>query len=138
MPKESTAQKDTVERVMHEFKHGELKGAGGRKVTNPRQAIAIGLSEAGASNQQSPSHTYTAPGTYTVTLTATRTSDGVSDVETKAGYIVVADQPPPGTTRTITPVADAHVEAFVEDAFKRLSVRLVARPVRDQRLVVEE
>jgi len=38
---------------------------------------------------------------------------------------------------TAFPVADAHVEAFVEDAFKRLSVRLVARPVRDQALVVE-
>jgi hypothetical protein len=31
---------------MHEFKHGELKSASGRKVRNPKQAIAIGLSEA--------------------------------------------------------------------------------------------
>jgi len=54
MPKETEAQKETVERVMHEFKHGELKTAGGRKVKNPKQAIAIGLSEAGASNQNSP------------------------------------------------------------------------------------
>jgi hypothetical protein len=54
MAKETKAQKETVERVMHEFKHGELKTAGGRKVSNPRQAIAIGLSEAGASNQQTP------------------------------------------------------------------------------------
>ena len=54
MPKETKAQKETVERVMHEFKHGELKTAGGRKVKNPKQAIAIGLSEAGASNQASP------------------------------------------------------------------------------------
>jgi hypothetical protein len=54
MPKESEPQKETVERVMHEFKHGELKSGSGQKVTNPRQAIAIGLSEAGASNQQSP------------------------------------------------------------------------------------
>lgn len=55
MPKESEPQKETIERVMHEFKHGELRSGGsGRKVTNPRQAIAIGLSEAGASNQQSP------------------------------------------------------------------------------------
>ena len=40
---------------MHEFKHGELRSGGsGKKVKNPRQAIAIALSEAGASNQQSP------------------------------------------------------------------------------------
>ena len=52
---QSKPQKETVERVMHEFKHGELRsGASGQKVKNPRQAIAIALSEAGASNQQSP------------------------------------------------------------------------------------
>ena len=39
---------------MHEFKHGELPSGSGAKVKNPRQAIAIALSEAGASNQQSP------------------------------------------------------------------------------------
>lgn len=38
---------------MHEFKHGQLKSGSGGKVKNPRQAIAIGLSEAGASNQKS-------------------------------------------------------------------------------------
>ena len=54
MPRESKAQKDTVGRVMHEFKEGDLKSSSGKKVTNPKQAIAIGLSEAGASNQQSP------------------------------------------------------------------------------------
>jgi hypothetical protein len=36
-----------VERAMHEMKRGELKSGGsGKKVTNPKQAIAIGLSEA--------------------------------------------------------------------------------------------
>ena len=54
MAKQSKAQKETVERVMHEFKHGELNQAGGRKVKNPKQAIAIALHEAGASNQESP------------------------------------------------------------------------------------
>jgi hypothetical protein len=54
MPKQTENQRETVDRVMHEFKHGELKTAGGRKVVNPRQAVAIGLSEAGASNRQSP------------------------------------------------------------------------------------
>ncbi|MFL9827021.1 DUF6496 domain-containing protein [Rhodoplanes sp. SY1] len=52
--KQSKPQKDTMERVMHEFKHGELTTRGGRKVKSPKQAIAIGLSEAGASNRQSP------------------------------------------------------------------------------------
>jgi Family of unknown function (DUF6496) len=52
---QSPAQKKTVERVMHEFKHGELKTARGkRKVKNPKQAIAIALHEAGASKYESP------------------------------------------------------------------------------------
>ena len=51
---QSPEQKKTVQRVMHEFKHGELKTArGSRKVKNPRQAIAIALREAGASKYQS-------------------------------------------------------------------------------------
>ena len=54
-PKETGSQKETVERVMHEFKHGELRtGGGSKKVRNPKQAVAIALSEAGASKQQSP------------------------------------------------------------------------------------
>lgn len=54
MAKQSKLQKETVERVMHEFKHGELETGSGKKVKSAQQAIAIGLSEAGASNQQSP------------------------------------------------------------------------------------
>lgn len=50
----ATAKKSTskqkgrgkVEKVMHEFKHGELKSGGKKKVKNPKQAIAIALSEA--------------------------------------------------------------------------------------------
>lgn len=53
--KESKAQKETIERVMHEAKHGELRTARGRKkVTNRKQAIAIALREAGASQYESP------------------------------------------------------------------------------------
>ena len=53
---QTSGQKATVGRVMHEFKHGELRTAGGKgpKVTNPKQAIAIALHEAGSSNQESP------------------------------------------------------------------------------------
>ena len=54
MAKQSDTQKEIVGRVMHEFKHGELDRGKGGKVRNPKQAIAIALSEAGASNRQSP------------------------------------------------------------------------------------
>lgn len=54
MRRQSKAQKETVGRVMHEYKHGELGTRGGRKVRNPKQAIAIALREAGASKDVSP------------------------------------------------------------------------------------
>jgi hypothetical protein len=38
---------EKVEKSMHEMKEGKLKsGKSGKKVTNPKQAVAIGLSEA--------------------------------------------------------------------------------------------
>ena len=47
MSRYSKKSQDKVERAMHEMKRGELRsGRSGKKVTNPRQAIAIGLSEA--------------------------------------------------------------------------------------------
>ena len=53
---ESSRQKRITGRVMHEFKHGELKsgrsGKGG-PVKSRRQAIAIALEEAGASKYES-------------------------------------------------------------------------------------
>ena len=51
---QTKAQKQTVERVMHEWKHGELKGPDGAEITDAKQAVAIGLSEAGASNRVTP------------------------------------------------------------------------------------
>lgn len=35
-----------VSKVMKEFAHGELNSSSGDKVTNPKQALAIGYSEA--------------------------------------------------------------------------------------------
>lgn len=52
--KQNPRQKKVVGRVMHEFKQGELERGRGGTVKNPKQAIAIALHEAGASNQQSP------------------------------------------------------------------------------------
>jgi len=49
MAKYSKKAQDKVEKVMHEYKHGELKsGKGGKggNVKSRKQAIAIGLSEA--------------------------------------------------------------------------------------------
>ncbi len=56
MAKTSPRQRKTMGRVMHEFKHGELKrsrGGKGGKVKNRQQAIAIALHEAGASKYES-------------------------------------------------------------------------------------
>lgn len=54
MAKPSKKQDEIVERVMHEYKQGELETSAGRPVKNRRQAVAIALSEAGESNRVSP------------------------------------------------------------------------------------
>ena len=46
MAKYSKRAEEKVERSMHEMKKGKLRSGSGKKVTNPKQAIAIGLSEA--------------------------------------------------------------------------------------------
>lgn len=47
MAKYSKKAQEKVEKAMHEEKRGKLKsGRSGKTVTNPKQAIAIGLSEA--------------------------------------------------------------------------------------------
>jgi hypothetical protein len=46
MAKYSRKSGEKVKEEMHEMKEGKLKTGTGKKVTNPKQAIAIGLSEA--------------------------------------------------------------------------------------------
>jgi hypothetical protein len=47
MPKYGKGAQKKVEKAMHEMKEGKLySGRSGNKVTNPKQAVAIGLSEA--------------------------------------------------------------------------------------------
>lgn len=49
---------EKVRRAMDEMKHGKLKSGGsGKKVTNRKQAIAIGLSEARRSGAKVPKRT---------------------------------------------------------------------------------
>jgi hypothetical protein len=56
MNKYSKKSQDKVEKTMHEMKEGKLKsGKSGKKVTDPKQAIAIGLSEARKEGDKVPS-----------------------------------------------------------------------------------
>jgi hypothetical protein len=58
--KKATARKyspetgKSVEREMKAMHEGKLKSGGGKKVTNPKQAIAIGLSEARRAGKKVP------------------------------------------------------------------------------------
>ena len=46
MTKYGKKSQEKVEKAMHEMKQGTLRSGSGDKVTNPKQAVAIGLSEA--------------------------------------------------------------------------------------------
>lgn len=51
----SKGAQEQVEEEMHEMKEGKLKsGRSGKKVTDPKQAIAIGLSEARKKGEKVP------------------------------------------------------------------------------------
>ena len=52
--KYSPAASKDVEREMKAMKQGKLKSGSGQKVTNPKQAIAIGLSEARKEGKKVP------------------------------------------------------------------------------------
>ena len=55
MAKYSKKAGEKVERAMKEMKKGKLRsGRSGKKVTDPKQAIAIGLSEARAEGAKVP------------------------------------------------------------------------------------
>jgi hypothetical protein len=52
--KYSPSASKNVETEMKEMKAGKLKSGSGQKVTNPKQAIAIGLSEARKAGKKVP------------------------------------------------------------------------------------
>jgi hypothetical protein len=56
MAKYSKGSQKTVETAMKKMENGSLKsGKSGKKVTNPKQAVAIGLSEAREKGEKVPS-----------------------------------------------------------------------------------
>lgn len=52
--KYSQKAQEKIEKVMHEFKEGELKSSSGEKVTDRKQAVAIGISEAREEGLKTP------------------------------------------------------------------------------------
>ena len=52
--RQTPAQKKTVTRVMHAFKHRDLRRNDGVPVRDPKQAMAVALSEARASDRVDP------------------------------------------------------------------------------------
>jgi hypothetical protein len=59
MAKYAKKSEEKVEKVMHEYKVGRLKSGGsGKKVKSRKQAIAIGLSEAGKAGTKAPENTW--------------------------------------------------------------------------------
>lgn len=55
MARYSKKSQTKVAKAIHEMKRGKLKmGQSGKKVTNPKQAIAIGLSEAREDDEKVP------------------------------------------------------------------------------------
>lgn len=55
MPKYGPKAQKKIEKVLHEFDEGKLKsGRSGKIVTNRKQAVAIGISEARAAGAKVP------------------------------------------------------------------------------------
>ncbi|MGI4749817.1 MAG: DUF6496 domain-containing protein [Janthinobacterium lividum] len=55
MAKYSKESQEEVKEALHEMKEGKLKsGNSDKKVTNPKQAIAIGISEARQKGEKAP------------------------------------------------------------------------------------
>ncbi|AYO57539.1 hypothetical protein CO230_05035 [Chryseobacterium sp. 6424] len=52
--KYSDKASEKIGEVMHEFKEGKLKTSAGKKVTDRKQAVAIGISEAQQEGLKTP------------------------------------------------------------------------------------
>ncbi len=68
----------------------------------------------GTSTSQNPSHTYTTPGTYTVSLTSTNSAG--SDAETKTNFIVVVAPPEANFTASPTSITAGQSVQFTDQS----------------------
>ncbi len=117
MPKQSTGQKKTTARVMHEFKHGELKsgseGKGG-KVKSRKQAIAIALHESGSSNEQGKS-----ANKKSLTSTKAKEAKGKTAMQEKEGKSAMNKISKPAAKKTTTKKAQAKKAAAKKPAARK-------------------
>lgn len=67
--------------------------------SSPITSYQWDFGDGNASTQQNPNHVYSAPGTYTVTLTV-QASNGQADFELKSAYVKVNPKPAPNFTTT--------------------------------------
>lgn len=67
--------------------------------SSPITSYSWDFGDGNASTSQNPDHVYSAPGTYTVTLTV-QASNGQADFELKAAYVTVNPKPTPNFTTT--------------------------------------
>jgi Family of unknown function (DUF6496) len=82
--KYSKSTQENVHQEMHEMKEGKLKsGRSGKKVTNPKQAIAIGLSEARSEGKKVPPAPKAASKKSTTKKTATKKTANKKSTATK-------------------------------------------------------
>ncbi|MEP6616189.1 MAG: DUF6496 domain-containing protein [Ginsengibacter sp.] len=81
MAKYSKSSQDSVKDSMHKMIHGKLKsGRSGRKVSNPKQTIAIGLSEAREKGAKVPKKT----GTKNTSKKSTTKSAAMKSISNKS------------------------------------------------------
>ena len=84
------------------------------------------------STAQNPEHTYTNPGTYTVSLTVTDATGTLSDTKTVTGLIVVGADPMGGnggtTETTATPISAITTTATTERPAQYGMISVISRP----------
>jgi hypothetical protein len=116
MPKSTPSQRKTAGRVMHEFKHGELKsgprGKGG-KVKSRKQAIAIALNESGASKYESKTETSATWPRASARRRAVRPASRSGRASRMSALAVSVNRPEPWVARTprARPCVDARRRA---------------------------
>src|SRR5450631_275257 len=95
MARYSKVSQQKVKKVMEEMKEGKLKsGRSGKKVTNPKQAIAIGLSEARKKGAKVPDSPKKSAKKAAGKKSASKKSASEKDIsvardEDRSGFVVV-------------------------------------------------